>query len=192
MGGTFDKSDFEDEYFWSETFYPRDLITKRIVKKNEVVFGDSIIWRRQKENLETFLSDFSAGVKLNIIPFETNDTEFEIRKPQGFPHYIYIGLVKSEYLNKSNKINKGQYNLQLNDRIANIDDLRSFIFCYHCDYDKLEFFIHADQNVPKSYLDSIIAELSKFRISLEDQVYYLYINKKNRKFGYKKTTPLLK
>ncbi len=188
MGGVMKKSDYEDESFWISTYYPEDLIAMREVKKNEVIFGDSIVWKKQKDNLKTFISDFSAGIKLNIIPFETNDSKFEIIKPERISNFIYVGLVKKEFLNKSNEIIEGQYYLQLNDRITTFDEILNFISCNHCEYDIIDIFIHADQNIPKSYLKNIENEISKLRINIKKQVYYLYMNKNKRRTGYKKTT----
>jgi len=187
MGGVTKKSDYEDGNFWISTYYPEDLIAKREVKKNEVIFGDSIVWKRQEDNLKTFISDFSAGIKLNIIPFETNDTEFETIKPNRISNFIYVGLAKNQFLNKSSNIIEGEYYLQLNDRITTIDEVLNFIACNHCEFDIIDIYIHADQNTPKMYLENIENEISKLRINLKEQVYYLYMNKEKSKAGYKKT-----
>ena len=140
MGGIVAISDYENENFWTSTFYPDDLIAKRQVKKNEVIFGDSIIWKKQKDNLETFLSDFSVGLELRVIPFETHDTEFETIQPKRISNFIYVGLVKNELLHKSNEVIEGQYYIQLNNRITTTDDVLDFIACDHCDYDIIDIY----------------------------------------------------
>lgn len=187
-GGVIKKNDYENEYFWTSTFYSEELITKKVVKKNKVIFGDTIVWKKQKDNLKTFISDFSAGIKLNIIPFETNEIIFEKTKPERINIFIYIGMVKSKFLNNSKKIEQGQFYLQLNDTITTIDKLVNFILCNHCGYDMIDIYIHADQNVPKPYLEKIEKEISKFPINIEEQIFYLHMNKEKLKTGYKKTT----
>lgn len=184
FGGIDKFSDYENANFWVSTLYPEDLIKKRVIKKDKVIFGDTLIWKRQQDNLETFIADFSANLWVDIYPFESKTPKFDFNindKPIGA--FIYVGKLKSSAINMFEKYSSYQYYIQLNDRIGSPNGIIPFLLCNHCEMTKTLVFIHADRDTPKELLSEIEYEMSQINISKE-QIYYLTINTAEFKYGY--------
>ena len=166
-----------DNYNWTSDFE---------INGNKLILNDSIFWikQTQTDQKNVFLSDFSAGLLLQITPFESNKTEFDFKPNDStIGNYIFVGKLKNKILNKHKKFNKENYYIQLNDKIGKIEDIIPFLHCNHCDKRKQKVFMHVDRNTPKELLFEIESEMEKINIR-ENQIYYLTINTKILTSGY--------
>jgi len=120
-------------------------------KKGEIFINDSIKWVKQKENTQTFLNDFSAGLKININPEINIYKKNDLVKEQDLNYYIFIGKYKTE----------NKYYFQLNEKISGISDLPYFLACYDCSTSDLNIFNSADMNTHEKLLDSTITTIKK-------------------------------
>ena len=154
------------------------------INGNKLILSDSIFWIKQTEPKNIFLSDFSAGLLLDIIPFESNKTEFDFKPNDNtIGNYIFVGKLKNRVLNKHNKFNGENYYIQLNDKIGKIEDIIPFLHCNHCEKRKQKIFMHVDRNTPKELIFEIESEMEKINIR-KYQIYYLTINTKKLTSGY--------
>jgi len=164
--------------------YPQKLLTNMKIRKNEIIFGDSLIWKRQKNDLKTYISDFSVGLKLLIEPFETNIKTFDLAKTYVNSFFIYIGKVKKAYINELENINDNNFYIQLNDEISQLDRIFPFLLCNHCDFQEQRIFISADKNTPKEFLQMVEEEIIKEGVYNRGQIFYLTINTAEKIHGY--------
>ena len=186
MGSSFKKSELENPEIWTLTPYTEELILSRKVKENKILFGDSLVWKRQENNLETFISDFSAGYKLKVNPFSSSKETFDLIEPiDGKTNiHLVIGSVKEKFINESNGIIRGQYYFQINDIITDKEeDLLDYVLCTHCDNRKINVFVNADKNTPKYLIDKFEDGMAKIGVT-KNQIYYLTINTNKQISGY--------
>ena len=184
IGGTNRLTDIEDyksPLDW--VFYPDKLKSKIKFKKNEIQFGDSIIWKRQKNDLKTFISDFSAGLKLDVKPYETDSITFDLQREYEKTIYLYIGKVKESFTGIRG-VENDRYYVQLNDKISTSDNIFQFVMCYDCDRGKYKILISADKYTPNDFLKEVEAEITKNGYYRRSQIYYLVINPKEQISGY--------
>lgn len=156
------------------------------IKNNKLIVNDSIYWIKQEDNEQIFIADFSAGLLVNIHPFETNTTEFDYDYKDynhGYNIHIYIGKLKKDTL----KSYEEKYCIQLNDDIYKLKDIRNFIITesphYH-DFDKdVKILLHTDKNTPKDLLQQIELEIMNSGFQ-QDEIYYQTVNTQKRVSGF--------
>ena len=184
IGGTnrlTDIENYESPLDW--VFYPDRLKSNIKFKKNEIIFGDSIIWRKQKNNEETFISDFSAGLKIDLKPKVSNVSEFLIIENDSIPYIkLYIGKVKDRFLNESKGIFRNEYYMQINDKITNKEtDLLNYVLSVH--RSEVNLLISADRNTPNEYFDNLDSVFKKINLR-KKYIYFLKVNPKKLMLGY--------
>lgn len=158
------------------------------INNNKLIVNDSIYWIKQKDNEQTFISDFSAGLLVKIHPFETNTTEFDYDYDyedynHGYEIHIYIGKLKKDTLNSYKENNIREYCIQLNERISNLKDIRSFLIDGSHYDKKLKVLLHTDKNTPKDLLQQIELEIMNSGFQ-QDQIYYQTVNTQKRVSGF--------
>ena len=154
------------------------------ISGNKLTLNDSIFWIKQTNKRESFVSDFSAGLLLNINPFESTSTDYDYEKNDLHSGYwLFVGKMKKSVLEKFKKFDEDQFYLQINDKLANVNEIRRFLQCYHCDITMDRIFIHADKDTPKKFLNEIEAEILK-NGNIKKQIFYLTINKTELSSGY--------
>ena len=154
--------------------------------KNQLIVNDSIYWIKQEDNLQTFISDFSAGLLVNIYPFDTNLTEFDYYKSKKpLEILIYIGTPKKSILNQSNTYNSKEHYIQLNDMICSINHIRSFVIpgCTLNSNEEDKILLHLDKDTPVELINQIETEILNSGYQ-KNQIYYLTINSNKRVYGY--------
>ena len=154
--------------------------------KNQLIVNDSIYWIKQEDNLKTFIDDFSAGLLVNIHPFETNLTKFDYNKSRKpLEILIYIGTIKKSILNQSNAYSSKKHYIQLNDMISSINDIRSFVIpaCTLNSTKEDKILLHLDKDTPVELINQIEAEILSSGYK-RNQMYYLTINPNKRVYGY--------
>ena len=154
--------------------------------KNQLIVNDSIYWIKQEDNLKTFIDDFSAGLLVNIYPFETNLTEFDYNKSEKpLETLIYIGTLKKSALTLYKDYNTKQHYSQLNDMISSINDIRSFVIpaCTLNSTKEDKILLHLDKDTPDELINQIEAEILNSGYK-RNQMYYLTINPNKRVYGY--------
>ena len=156
------------------------------INNNKLIVNDSIYWIKQKDNEQTFISDFSAGLLVNIHPFETNTTEFDYKKKtKHLEILIYIGTLKKSTLTSYKEYSSNKHYVQLNEKISNVNDIKSFLD-YGAHYDKqIKVLLHTDKDTPKAFLDQIENEILNCGYK-RNQIFYLTMNSKKRMYGYNK------
>ncbi len=160
-------------------YYKGEDLYETIYTKDTIQFNDSIIWVKQKNDIETFVCDFSAGLKLNIAPFETNSINFDLEE-KDINMVLYVGKVKKHFLEESESV----YSIQLNDKLAPIDKVLEFLLCIHCDNKSMNIAIKMDKNTPVSFIKKLENEIIGEGIFRRNQIYYLVINPKKKIHGY--------
>lgn len=167
----------------SNYFYSSDFS----ISNNKLTVNDSIYWIKQEDNEQTFISDFSSGLLVNIVPFETNATEFEYKKNRKHLEIIiYIGKLKKSILSSYKEYNSKEYYIQLNDKISySTNDIRNFLIT-ECDLNgnkEDKILLHMDKDTPVELINKIKAEIlnSGYR---KNQIYYLTTNLNKRLYGY--------
>ena len=152
--------------------------------RNKLILNDSIFWTKQTDKTKSFLSDFSAGLLLEINPFESENSEFDFKKDDSIiENYIFVGKLKNNILKKHKKYNGEKYYIQLNDKIAKAEDISPFLLCSHCDMRKQVVFMNVDKNTPKKLLSEMESQMKKINIR-KRQIYYLTINTTELTSGY--------
>jgi len=164
-----------------------------IKNNNRLILNDTITWVRPDKSFKTFIDDFSSGLFINIQPYETDKSKFDISQFNNeildnvgnkivfdsinkynifeYPH-IYIGKLKNQYTNKFSKLNKidtSKYQIQIEDRIIKIKerDLRNYIYLFLKRSPNLDSstFIIADKCIPKKLISEVEKELELMGIS---------------------------
>ncbi|WP_445711751.1 hypothetical protein [Flavobacterium sp.] len=162
------------------------FITDFSINNNKLIVNDSVYWIKQEDNEQTFISDFSAGLLVNIHPFETTTSEFDYDYKDynhGYEIHIYIGKLKKNTQNSHKENNIRDYYIQLNERISNLKDIRSFLD-YGSHYDKkLKVLLHTDKNTPKDLLKQIELEIKNCGYK-KSQIYYQTVNTQKRVSGF--------
>jgi hypothetical protein len=162
-------------YKWTSDF---------IINGNKLILNDSIFWIKQTDKRTSFLTDFSAGLLVDINPFESKKSIFDFQPNQiTNGNYIFVGKLKNSVWEKHTKFNKEEYYIQLNDKISKPEDIVWFMDCGHCDITKQLVYMHVDKNTPKELLSEIETEMSKININ-KRQIYYLTINRTELVSGY--------
>lgn len=107
------------------------------IRGNKLILNDSIFWIKQTDQRKSFLSDFSAGLLVQINPFESDKSEFDLTPNDSTRgNYIFVGKLKRRVLENHKKYNEAKYYVQLNDKIAHLEDIIPFLLCNHCDMRK--------------------------------------------------------
>ncbi len=164
-----------DNYNWTSDYK---------ISGNKLILNDSIFWIKQTDKKKSFLSDFSAGLLLEIKPFESDKSEFDFKPNDStIGNYIFVGKLKNSILNKYKKYDKEKYYIQLNDKIGQTKDIIPFLLCNHCDIRKQLVFMHVDRDTPKELLSEMESEMEKINVR-KRQIYYLTINTAELKSGY--------
>ncbi|TXE18395.1 hypothetical protein ES692_07040 [Psychroserpens burtonensis] len=154
------------------------------INGNKLTLNDSIFWVRQINNRKSFISDFSAGLLVNINPPETNNSEFDfISNDETFGNYILVGKLKNDVLSRFKHFDKDQYYIQLNDKIGKLEDIIPFLNCNHCDISKQIVLMNVDRNTPRKLLAEIESEMFSIYIK-KNQIYYLKIDANELISGY--------
>ena len=164
-----------ENYNWTSDFE---------IRGKKLILNDSIFWIKQTDQRKSFLSDFSAGLLVQINPFESDNSEFDLTPNDSTRgSYIFVGKLKSKILDKHKKYNREKYYIQLNDKIGQTKDIIRFFDCPHCDWTKIVVFMHVDRNTPKELLAEMESEMEKINIR-KRQIYYLTINTSELTSGY--------
>ena len=167
-------------------------ISKAKISKNKIVFNDKLKWIRQEENNETFISDFSIGLSVDIYPPEKDSLQFDLTDIEGLNSLIFIGKLKKEaFANSvtfdlnSNKVDTNyreidtiNYHIQLNDKISKIEDIPRYLFGGHRKIKEQNIIISADRETPKNMINEIEKKIMEFGIT-KTQIYYLNIDSEN-------------
>jgi hypothetical protein len=154
------------------------------IRGNTLKLNDSVFWIKQTDERKSFLSDFSANLLVNINPPESRSSEFDYMvNDKTIGSYIFIGKLKNNILSRFKQFNKDQYYIQLNDKIAQLEDIIPFLMCYHCDMSKQTILMNVDKKTPKELLNEIESEMLKMNIS-KNQIYYLTVNTTELTSGY--------
>ncbi|NHN25184.1 hypothetical protein FIA58_005780 [Flavobacterium jejuense] len=154
------------------------------ISNNKLIINDSIYWIKQEDNEQTFIADFSAGLLVNIHPFETNATEFDYKKnTKHLEVLIYIGTLKKSTLTSYKEYNSKEHYIQLNDKIVNVYDIKSYLdYGVHHD-ERIKVVLHTDKNTPKPFLSQIETEILNCGYK-RNQIYYLTVNTQKKLYGY--------
>jgi len=166
------------------------IVSNPKFQSKKIIFNDSIYWKRKKDNTETFLSDFSAGMKLKVAPYISNFEPSDTLNDNflGLTNFIYAGKSKKEFTN--NFIDSTSNYIQLNDQIkSNFNDVINFIACNHCDFKEISTVLKVDKEVPYPFLDSLYSKMKTFPIDT-NRIYVEYADTINKKVGYKKFSDL--
>lgn len=165
----------DEHYNWTSDF---------TISGDKLIINDSVFWIKQTDERKSFLTDFSAGLLVNISPFESNNSEFDLLPDsEAMIIYIFVGKLKSSVLKRYTKFDKDRYYIQLNDKIAAMDDIVYFVNFGHSDITKRKVFMHVDKNTPTALLAQMEAEMAKVNIR-KHQIYYLTINTTELTSGY--------
>lgn len=167
----------------SNYFYSSDFS----ISTNKLTVNDSIYWIKQEDNEQTFISDFSSGLSVNIVPFETNVTKFDYKKNRKHLEIlIYIGKLKKTVLNSNKEYNSKEHYIQLNEIITNsINDIRSFLIT-ECDLNgnkEDKILLHMDKDTPIELINKIKTEILNSGYQ-KNQIYHLTVNLNKRLYGY--------
>lgn len=152
---------------------------------DKIIFDESIVWLKQENNSKTFLKDFSAGLKVNINPIikDLDSKDTIANYEENFTSYIFIGYPKESFL--SDKVFKNEFYLQLNETLTqDLNDIVSFISCYHCDlhYENTVFVV--DENtINKSFLDTLSKKASLINYPTKN-FYFQYVDTIKNQIGY--------
>ena len=164
-----------DNYIWTSDFK---------INEDKLILNDSIFWIKQTDKKKSFLSDFSAGLLLEINPFESRKPKFDFKPNDStIVNFIFVGKLKNNVLNKYKKYDREKYYIQLNDKIAQTKDIIPFLSCHHCDIRKQIVLMHVDRTTPKELLDKLESEMKKINI-IKRKIYYLTINTTELTSGY--------
>jgi hypothetical protein len=159
-----------------------------IKDNNRFILQDTIVWIRQKEDLKTYILDFSSGLLVKINPYEINAISFDNLDDNYNDPIFHIGKLKENYLQLKHPNNSSEYQIQLNDRISDIKNLRNFLY-EACDAFKdcsseIKILINADKNTPKDFLDKVEYEILDALTIDKNQIYYLTINSEKKLSGF--------
>lgn len=102
-----------------------------------IQFNDSIRWKRAESNYETFLTDLSLGLHVQITPKVLEKDQFDLSYAYS-DVIIFIGKSK---IDSTNSI----YNIQLNDVLSIVDDLPIFLDNGHGENANQILVINADR-----------------------------------------------
>lgn len=165
-------------YFYSSDFS---------ISNNKIIVNDSIYWIKQEDNKQTFISDFSSGLLVNIVPFETKLTKFDYKKnTEHLEILIYIGKLKKSMLSSFEEYNSKEYYVQLNDKISySTNDIRSFLIT-ECDLNgnkEDKILLHMDKDTPVELTNKIETEILNSGYK-KNQIYYLTVNLEKKLYGY--------
>ncbi|WP_460219340.1 hypothetical protein [Psychroserpens sp. MEBiC05023] len=164
-----------DNYNWTSDFK---------INGNKLIVNDSTFWIKQTDNEQSFLSDFSVGLLVDINPKETDKAEFDFTPNDSIiKSYIFIGTLKNSVWNKNQKFNKEKYYIQLNDKIAQTEDIIPFLLCYHCEMRNHVVLMHMDKNTPIELINEIETEMEKINVQ-KSSIYYLTKNTTELISGY--------
>lgn len=168
-------------YFYSSDFS---------ISNNKLIVNDSIYWIKQEDNEQTFISDFSSGLLVNIVPFETKLTKFDYKKnTKHLEIIIYIGKLKKSTLTSNKKYNSNEHYIQLNEKISYLNNIRDYLLSGQRNEAREKILLHIDKNTPKSFLDQIETEILNCGYK-RNQIYYLTANIQKKCYGYTHSSTL--
>lgn len=184
IGGEFDY--YEDFNFILQYVYYDSLIFQNYkIKKEFISINDSIKWIKQEEDTQTFINDFSAGLKINIEPFtfKYNPKDSIKNFDKKSNKIVFIGKPK-EFVNK--KFNKNNYFYQLNENLnSDHNILFRYFNCHHCkSFNDYNYIVISDKNIPKDFLNQFKQILNEINVKNEN-VFFMYSDTSLNKIGYK-------
>ena len=138
----------------------------------------------KNDNEHLYFNTNDNEIKLNIIPFETKKTKFDMNdSTPSFYNFIYVGKVKGQYLTE--KLSSDKFYVQINDVISSPEAIPEFLECSHCDFEKYKVIIVADMSTPEDLLieleSKILHPLNNYN---KNQIYYYEVNSSTGIRGY--------
>ncbi|WP_396637415.1 hypothetical protein [Maribacter sp. R77961] len=189
-GATFQLDSAKPSQIWEYIQYPDSIIQSHLIKGDKVIFQNNTKWIRQISDSETFLNDFSAGYKVNILPFEStiensDSIDFQNNK---LSIILACGQIKSQYVDPSKGFFKNQFYFQINNKVTKeYGDLLEYINCTHCKLNNINLYVNMDRRTPIKLQKELDSALHFLNIK-KSQVFYLNADLKRLNKGYKNTT----